>query len=691
MMLRMKTILALLVLAAMAVVAPQAHATAANVQLWIAGSSALWQAMAISAYNSGVNINKTPVNASYTSTCHWTTGATSAGQAQNFSLIDSRLGKNLTDSGGAWVVWSVPHTSGNTSVQDCTDAASSNPNVGDVWVFASVDSVVGLHSYFAKSSMNSGYTVGSSVLPGANKISEVLYACTGADHTGASPCTTDDTPTQNVWNFLAQGAIVNVAATDIRPEDGAWAMCRANSPLGPSSVGTGNGTDSLDGLGYNTSGAQQASGECAKFNSNNTQALKNVFGNPVLSGFPGSTSKAQVAAFNIAGKDPATNAAVPAFTVYPIGAVPVVFIINEHAGTLAGVNNITDRQAQALFSGTTCNASVFGGSGALNVFVREPLSGTYNTVEANVTRYPTNYGNPPGVIGTSMETGVGANNPLATNCAGGGGTRYRAIGTGQEVLSVSCSNSTSSSCGGGFAAQRDGIGFTFFSYGNISSIAQNSDFNYLTLNGVDPIFQSYNSGAAANSIDPGNPGNGQLPKDTPCGTGSAAFPCTEQQLWQGGYSFPNLRNGTYRAWSLLRLVSTGTAGTNASALATSAEAYSVNRVPDFVPAKAVKNGTATVDPGLLVLRSHYLQIAGDGIGIGTGCTGTGTAGCKLPANVVEAQSDMGGVIIPTNAGGVKPGIAVNGVTFANGTGVNQIRNVQGSANDGTLGSKVRVN
>src|SRR5215470_7312649 len=103
MILRMKTILALLVIAAVAGIVPQAHATASNVQLWIAGSSALWQAMAISAYNSGVNINKTPIDITYTSTCHWTTGATSAGQAQNFNLIDTRLGKNLTDSGGAWV------------------------------------------------------------------------------------------------------------------------------------------------------------------------------------------------------------------------------------------------------------------------------------------------------------------------------------------------------------------------------------------------------------------------------------------------------------------------------------------------------------------------------------------------------------------------------------------------------------
>jgi len=665
MMSRMKTIFALLVVAAMVGLVPQAHATAANVQLWIAGSSALWQGMGYAAYNNGHSLNGSPTDPAYTVTCHWTTGS---GFANNFNITDTRLGKNLVDAGQTWVVWSIPNT------DTCANQAADNPVVRDVWVFSNVDSVVGNHAYFAKETINSSYAVGSAPIAGANAIGSQLFA------DGSS----DTTPSQNLWNYLAQGGIVNVAATDIRPEDAAWVMCRANSPLGASAVSTGS--DGLDGLGYNTSGAAQGSGECAKYTSNNSQDLKNVFGNPVLSGYPvASGKKAQVAAFNITGKDPATNAAVPAYTVYPIGAVPIVFIVNQHNHVLSGLNNATDRQLQAVFSGTNCNASAFGlSAGAINVFLREPLSGTYNTVESNVMRYPTIYPSP--VVGTSMETGVGATNPLsATACAGGGGLRYRAIGTGEEVKSVL--KSSSSDFGGNAA---DGIGYTFFSYGNISTIAANTDYNYISLNGIDPLFQSYNGGSGA-GVDPGQPATGQLPLNTPCGTGTAAFPCAEQKIWQGGYSFPNVRNGTYRAWSLLRLVSTGTAGAGASALAAGAQAYSVNLVPDFVPLKAVKSGTTILDPGLLVVRSHYLQIAGDGVGLGSGCNGTGTNGCKLPANVSESQSDMGGVIIPSNAGGVKPGVVLNGVTFANGTGVNQIRNVQGSAADGTLGSHVRSN
>jgi hypothetical protein len=669
---RMKSIFAVLVVAAMASFVPQAHAATSR-QLWIAGSSALWQSMAISAYNSGTNTNTTP-QAGYTSTCHWTSST-------NFNLIDTRLGKNLTDTGAAWVVWSVPHTGGNSAVQDCAAATTANPAVADVWVFSNVDSVVGNHAYFAKLTINSSFGVGSTPpTGGTGAIAQNLFACTPA------ACTADDSPSQNIWNYLAAGSVVNVAATDIRPEDAAWVMCRANSPLGASTVGTGNGTDHLDGLGYSSATAAQSSGQCAQYNASNSQDLANVFGNAVVSGYPSSTKKANIAAFNISGKDPATNATVPAYTVTPIGAVPIVFIVNHTNGTLSGLTNATDSQLQSAFSGTNCDASAFGGSfsGAINIFLREPLSGTYNTTEANVMRFPTTYGSGPGVSGVSMETNVGTNNPLqgqASACASGAGRRYRAIGTGEEVKSVLNSSSA-------FGANNaDGIGFTFFGYGNVNTIAGQANYSYITIDGIDGIFQTYNTGSGA-GVDPGQPASGQLPLNTPCGTGPAAFPCTEQQIWQGGYSFPNVRNGTYRAWSLLRLVATGTVSTYAADLAANAQSYSVNTVPDFVPYKAVKVGTVTIDPGLLVVRSHYLQLDGVGSGLGDGCPTAGggsIAGCHTPSQTatVEYQSDMGGVIVPTNAGGITPPATIgsacktlNGVTYCNGTGLGRINNVE---------------
>jgi hypothetical protein len=176
----------------------------------------------------------------------------------------------------------------------------------------------------------------------------------------------------------------------------------------------------------------------------------------------------------------------------------------------------------------------------------------------------------------------------------------------------------------------------------VGSIAGNANYGYITLNGVDPIFASYGAGI---SIDPGQPaGNGVLPKDTPCGSGSAAFPCAENQIWGNGFSFPNLRNGTYRSWSLLRLVSTGTSSTAAAALAKASNKFVVTSVPDYVPAAAVTGITGITEVGLKLLRSHYQQEDGNGIKLVTCVVSTGCT------NVPEKGGDMGGMIIPTTIG-----------------------------------------
>ena len=73
-----------------------------------------------------------------------------------------------------------------------------------------------------------------------------------------------------------------------------------------------------------------------------------------------------------------------------------------------------------------------------------------NTTEYTVFRYPD-------VYGISQETGVAAQNPLAKACTSGG-KRFRAIGTGEEVKSVQNSGTNNGT---------DGIGYTFFSYGNV--------------------------------------------------------------------------------------------------------------------------------------------------------------------------------------------------------------------------------
>src|SRR5246127_1293661 len=592
---RIKCVFAALCLAAVVGIVPQSQAQ--TVKVMIAGSSAMWQTLALGAYNNGTSI----VSGGGT-TFHYTSSA-------NFNLTDSRSTVATVDTGAIWIVW---------------DSASP----ANVWAYIKVDSVVGNRCYFARPAC----TVSIASFPAVGNTIKV-WPDTSTD-------TLPPTAIQNLFTVASQP--VSVAATDIRPEDAAFAQCRVNSALGASAAGGAN-SDGLDGLGYNIN---NAAGVCPVFATGTAQS-KGV-GNAILSGYPASTAKANVLAFNITGKDPITNTAVPAYTVTAVGAAPIAFITAK-TGALKNLNNATEQQLQQVFSGTNCDASAFGlPAGNINVFLREPLSGTYNTTEATVMRYPTHYaegtlaGSP--VAGLSMEKNVGSNNPLAgqAGTCSGGGQRFRAIGTGEEVKSVQNSNTAAT-----FPTAQDGIGFTFFSYGNVSSIANNTSYGYITLDGVDPIFQSYGAGQ---SIDPGQPsGSGVIPGQANlpavCTTG---FPCSEDAIWGNGFSFPNLRHGTYRSWSLLRLVATGIPNTNAIALVNASQKYVVINTPDYVPFKAVSAvgslGKTVADLGLKLVRSHYQQYDGANVKLGTFATVADT--CNVP----EKGGDMGGMIIPTTIG-----------------------------------------
>jgi hypothetical protein len=187
----------------------------------------------------------------------------------------------------------------------------------------------------------------------------------------------------------------------------------------------------------------------------------------------------------------------------------------------------------------------------------------------------------------------------------------------------------------------NGIGYAFFSYGNVSAIANNPAYRYLTLNGVDGIFHKYGT-----TIDPGQPATaGVLPAAAnlpgTCAGGAGNFPCKEGDIWNSvpagtGLSFPNVRSGQYRAWSMLRLVSDGVALGNIRLLATGAQTFQVNTVPDWIPAVAV----STTDPGLKLLRSHYTQSGVAPLNIATtGDKGGDMGGCILYSSGTEATSD----------------------------------------------------
>ena len=609
---RIKLIFAGLVLTVIAGIVPEAQAhnctTLATpcLQLNIAGSSGMWQAVAIGAYNAGAG--STTIG-SVGPMMHWTS------QGNKVVLNDNRPSPANTDPGGTWIVW------------DSTLDSNGNP-APKVWIYTKVDSVVGLRCYFANPRCIANAANADLTTTGTSKISTAIW---GADT--PLPASIVALLDNAVAPF---GQVINAAATDIRPEDGAFAECRVNSLLGASAQG-GVLSDGLDGLGYGT----KAAGVCPA----NTDANSFKVGSSIVSAVTGvlttgaTAATANVVAFNVTGTDPfGTHPAIPAFTTYPVGVAPIVFVFERDKGQLGSLTNATEGQLQQVFSGTNCDASAFGlPAGGINIFLREPLSGTMNTTEATVFRRPTVYPNAPGVLGLSQEANVGLNNPLnaqAGTCLAGGGKRYHVVGSGEEVSSVANSGAKF----GGI----DAIGYTFFSYGNVSAVAHSTNYGYLRLNGIDPIFEIY---APTSTYDPGQStlGAGVLPStaDLPVSC-AGAFPCAEGVIWKNGFSFPHVRDGSYRSWSLLRLIAqAGTVGTDVNNLKTLSNKVVVTTTPDYVPAATV---AGTTDLGIKLLRSHYQQKDGAGTILGS---------TLAPVNSLtstERGGDMGGFIIPTTIG-----------------------------------------
>ena len=226
-----------------------------------------------------------------------------------------------------------------------------------------------------------------------------------------------------VQSLFTTGTPVTVAATDIRPEDAAFAACRVNSALGVGSNGGGGSSDGLDGLGYNSNNAAgvcPASGLRLRtiWEARSRAAIQRAPRQPT---FSRSTSLEK------------TPSAARRFPLSASSKWELLrsflspSVIKDNSATCT---NASQAQLQEAFSGAKCDASAFGlPAGGIGIFLREPLSGTTNTTEATVFRHPEVY--PGAILGTSQEANVGANNPLAgqsSACLAGGGGRYRESG-----------------------------------------------------------------------------------------------------------------------------------------------------------------------------------------------------------------------------------------------------------------------
>ena len=292
-----------------------------------------------------------------------------------------------------------------------------------------------------------------------------------------------------------------------------------------------------------------------------------LIGNPIIDHF-NTADVAHPVSFAIAGgADPFGGGTGATEVTIPIGAAPIVFIANTLSGsTVANATNLTSAGAAYLFSGKSdCEASLItGATGVISPILREPLSGTMNTAEFSV--FYSNGGSQETGI-TPPKTGTNDNNPLDLPC--GSGFRYRAVGTGEEVNNVIATKST--------------VGYAFFSY---ESVGGGKTDKYLTLNSVDPLYSS----------------TGQLLPTCPVVGGAYSCPVAN------GASFPSLRNGTYPAWSIYRVITDSAHQTTTQTLVTYAQNLVNSNIPDFVPfipVCAAKAGQ-TNDPGLDVYREHFV-------------------------------------------------------------------------------------
>lgn len=602
--------------AASLLLASQASAQISPIGFAAAGSSAMWQGFGLAAR---VDNNSAPSPATQGNCFNgvpaagdhfhiFTGGNNVAGSGvDKRGIVNDIRVDSLGDTvpavkGNVWVVWD--------------DTADPNRNI---CMYINVDSGVGNRALFA-------YPQGILSLPAAdctgttggdNLISSVLLNGAADEVLPVAICNSIN----NVANTPA-GTIINVAMSDVRPEDAFFAHLRVF--FNTCNSGTCLGYPSLGGLG-------QIQGPV-----NGTAAFKSAF----------STGTLAAATFSLEGggtnSDPISGQLIPAplfrFSTIEVGGAPVMVFVNKtqagagHLGdtNLTGVNTFT--LAAALDGTLTHTADLFTNYAAgalanipLNTWVREPISGTYNTMEFDVVRsrrYASTqengnipaancFGgrplNPPhnaAAYNAALCTNA-ITNPMNIAGANGGGLRRRAVGTGDMVNAVS--------------ATADSLGYAFWSFGNFASSGTVNPLNlkYLTVDGVDPLSSSYTTGALP-----------QCPNPI-----VAPNYCTGVLVPAGQQPFPHVADGTYPIWAVLQVVTLlppYPQATLAQALVAGSQAEVVNKVPDYIPYSALN-----------VFRAHWTQSYA-GISPRNGHCDNGAGGALT-------GSQMGGGVFPIQA------------------------------------------
>lgn len=564
----------------------------AQTVVWVGGgSSALFLEVGQAAFayeNPGItSVNKA---------CVWTSNAVTSGS--DISSVDNRPsldGKSAdVQLGKVWVVYGMG--SGN-----CTTPAGTY----NIYAYMSLDSVLGDRCFFEVDTSGNKpgciFTMTPTTAEAASQGTNLLSNTTGdvfSDSGVPLPSSVYGALNGQHWNY---------AGTDVRPEDAKFASLRMFTTCGTQLQRQpfDQGLHIIYGLGYQTG----------------TTGI----GTTIQSSF--STTLFTVLDFNIAGNDPInTSYAVPSYMVSPVGAQPIVVAVGP-AGSGTVWSNVTDITGFILanfYEGVLGRTQDIpgGASGTslqpVTTLVREPLSGTYNTFEysiPNSVQFQTSQdaNNCNGAVVDSNPMLLGSNNGVLINSGYGYNglgyaTRRRVIGTSEMVKEIQAATSTDARLGYWFWSAANGSKFT------------STNGKYLTVNGVDPLLNSYSS----NPVAPG------------------VIPVGATDL--ASVTFAGIQAGDYPIWSPLRLV---TSTTPPAGLAN------------------IFSGLATINPtqhdyvpltNLTTWHSHYylpvlnITSAANGtIALDVPSVGPGTTICPTTGALAEVGGDVGGSNMYTQA------------------------------------------
>ena len=663
---KLKLLVVTMFVAAMLCMASASYAQAP--QVVIVGSSGAFASMSLSFTEPDpITAAAAPCTGAAGIANFWTNGSIQA--------IDSRTSQ----------VASIPPETGTVAIAWNADAATipSGPSPV-VCAYLSLDTLLGQRLFFGTN--NLGET-GSISIAAADPVNDPVNCPSGTGVLGAFkvPVINDTANTLpcGVW-LLLNNKQFNAAATDIRAEDALYANSRALTNC----AAVGCATDNLkNGLGYGPAPLGQQ-----------------VIGAPT-------GSKFNVYMYGLTGCDPliqiqlgTCNTITPGVELQ-IGAYPIMIFYNSTVSTgstgdftanpptdilhevVANVFSASIDNSLKVGSTRTCDITgSFTLCAPLNIFNREPTSGTFQTFEFQLIRnkgtvqsqeFGVNPADNAGagnancsVFGVLPAAGTNCGNPYKHFFASSGATRNRVIGTGQmvkEIGSVTNVVGPPRTCKTDYGASfpngiPNSIGYAFWSFASFADPCTLLNSKYLQLDGVDPLWSSYSA--------------------NPRGAGVFNQCAAGPPIVCDAVPFTHMVNGDYRNWNIIRLVLKNNylppaSGPSVPQMLLAAQDQAHSTIPDFVPfvycnagggcTPAVVDSTqqtgvkqpTNVTAGLFAFRSHY-GIPTVCVSLASGCTnvtfGTGVPAGLNPLNGTnqaavgpyqpwsENQGDMAGAI-----------------------------------------------